>query len=89
MIYFFLSFFGWMDGCDGWMDGWVGWFVGSYPSVFLITSMAFIFLSSNERRIRAGRAGMEEFEDSPRDGFGLILVLVLVLVLDLDLDLGG
>lgn len=36
----------------------MGWFVCSYPSVFSITSMAFIFLSSNERRIRAGRAGM-------------------------------
>lgn len=47
--------------------------------------MAFIFLSSNERRIRAGRAGMDEFEDSSRDDFGLDLVLVLIL----DLDLGG
>lgn len=66
------------------MDGWLGWLFGSYPSVFLITSMAFIFLSSCERRIRAGRrAGMDEFKDSSRDGFGLVLDLVLVL------DLGG
>lgn len=29
---------------------------------------------------------MDEFEDSPRDGFGLDLELVLVLVLTLDRD---
>lgn len=79
LISFFFSFFGWMDAM-GWL---VCWFVGSYPSVFLITSMAFNFLSSNERRIRAGRAGMDEFKDSSRDGF------VLVLDLDLNLNLDG
>lgn len=68
------------------MFGWVGWLFGSYPSVFLITSMAFIFLSSNERRIRAGRAGMDEFKDSSRGDFGLVLVLDMYLDLDLDLD---
>lgn len=66
------------------MDGWVGWM--GWLSVFLITSMAFIFLSSNERRIRAGRAGMDEFEDSSRDDFGLVLDLDLDMYLDLDLN---